>query len=78
VFSAYLTQKAHELKYIVVIIICPCFKPDPMIHGTSNLDHYCISYMFEVPQYGRVFYMYSAIFEHERVHILKQHLNDRC
>jgi hypothetical protein len=42
-----------------------------MTHGISNLDHYCTSYMLEKPQYGQVPYMYGAIFEHDKVHILR-------
>jgi hypothetical protein len=53
----------HELKYTLVIIVCTCDEPGPMTHGTSNLDQYCTSYMFEKPQYDHVFYMYGVVFE---------------
>jgi hypothetical protein len=58
------------LKYTLVITVCTCCEPDPMTHGTSNLDQYCTSYMLEKPQCGHVFYMYGIVFEMIRFTLL--------
>jgi len=52
VIFLYLPYKMHELIYTLATKVCIQFKLDPMIHGTSNLDHYCISNMFEKLQNG--------------------------
>jgi len=46
--------------------------PNLMAHGTSNLDHSNTSYMSQLLlQDGYVFYVNDAIFEHDKVYILK-------
>jgi hypothetical protein len=71
VFFAYLTLKVHELKYMLVIIVCTCSELYPMTHEYPNLEHYYTSYMLEKPQYSHVFYMHGVVFEHDMIHIFK-------
>jgi len=44
--------------YTIVTKVCIHVELDPVTHGTSNLDHYCTSYMSKKLQNDHVFYMY--------------------
>jgi hypothetical protein len=42
-----------------------------MTHGSTNLGHYCTAHMLEKSQNGHIFYMYGAVFEQDKIYILR-------